>query len=80
MFRENPESMIGQSLFEDELPYVRRFIEVFEPFADAVPDEFSFGRVDKSKIDPPLIVIKRAKELYEKLLEQGDPKIEQYKK
>ena len=80
VFKDNPQCMVGQSLFQDELPYLARLIEVFEPFADAVPDEFLTGPVDKSIIILPPIVIERATAFYNKLLEKGDPKIAQYRK
>lgn len=80
VFKDNPQCMVGQSLFEDELPYVARFIEAFEPFAGAVPDELLFGPVDKSRIKLPPIVIQAAKELYGKLLERGDPDVAQFRK
>lgn len=80
MFRDNPESMVGQSLFEDELPLMRSFINVFEPFAEDVPNELLGLPRKEANISLPRSVRERATELYMKLLEKGDPKIEQYLK
>lgn len=80
MFRDNPESMVGQSLFEDELPYIQNFIDVFEPFVKSIPDEVFCLPRNEADIPLPLSVSERAMELYKKLLEKGDPKIEQYLK
>lgn len=80
MFKDDPGSMVGQSLFEDELPYVRRFIEAFDPFAHSVPRDLYFGKLEPGMIELPPIVVQRAQELYDKLLEKGDPEVGRYKK
>lgn len=56
-------------------------IEVKAPTAalPPPPEKLSFGIVEKSKLNMPVEVIDTAKELYEKLIERGDPYIEYYK-
>lgn len=80
VFKDNPSCMVGQSLFQDELPYVARFIKVFEPFANAVTTDLIYGPIDKSKIILPNEIVDAASQLYDKLLEKGNPNIAQFRR
>lgn len=80
---ENPESMIGQSLYKEEIPQVRKFILEIGPFLDEFDLRKWFNEVEHKKIRKDMIkmpknVIESADRLYKKMLRKGDPEMDKY--
>lgn len=73
MYKDNPTSMIGQSLHPDELEYVEPFIVVFEEMYNNIDEKRKYGQIDKLDFPMTLPVIYRAKDLYDAMIKNGDP-------
>lgn len=76
---DNPESMIGQSLYEDEIEEVKKFVKSMESFFHQIDvSKIYYKLIHRNDIIIPDIVIEYARDLYELMKKKGDPEIEKY--
>lgn len=83
MFCSSSSSMIGLSLFQDELEFVTPFCRAFRKFLDTIDAgkwiiEKEFTEVRRDEIELPEGLIKCAENLYHVMLKRGDPDVGRY--
>jgi len=75
MFKDNPVSMIGQSLYIREREFVAKFIEVFEEMYNQISQSRKIAYMIKSDFPMTVPVISRLEVLYRVMIQKGDPHI-----
>ncbi|MEP7348342.1 MAG: hypothetical protein ABI668_00135 [Sphingorhabdus sp.] len=78
---DNPTSMIGQSLYADEITQVGKFIKDIEPIFYGIDiPKVMYKVISKNMVNMSDNVVQSARDLYELMLKKGDPEIEKYYK
>jgi len=79
-FLQESQGEIGISIFSGEDQPVLKFAAEFSEYIDKLPDEACFGEIKKSRLNMPMALIQRADDLYNLLIQRGDPEVVRYKR